>query len=362
MLVIIIVVLLVLSGVTIVQLTASGIFRKENLAENIEFSYDKERIVYNKIQILLKIKDIENGLDKIEYPDGDILYCNGKKQIAIDYMIDLEEEYKFKITSNSGEEKEEIIYEKYSDLIEEIYKIQESGYYNLAINGRTLKEDIGEILKCNVHMIVYNGNLTLDGTTNIEGATIGEQVIEEEGATISQKVYEFGDKNTDVAKQVVEEDDTVSVLDASNMIVLKVNGDLTINENVIVTSCKSDDGYGGPKGMFIYCTGTLTNKGTISMTARGARAEGQNVYIFQNSDGSYEYVPAVGADGGKSQVAKGNVTKKGNNGENGIGRQTGGGGSGAARDGDKGGWSVSGAGAAGTSYSGGTGRRRTRFQ
>ena len=38
--------------------------------------------------------------------------------------------------------------------------------------------------------------------------------------------------------------------------------------------------FGGPKGMIVYCTGTLINNGTISMTARGAKAEGQNVYLF----------------------------------------------------------------------------------
>ena len=32
--------------------------------------------------------------------------------------------------------------------------------------------------------------------------------------------------------------------------------------------------YGGPKGMFIYCSGKLTNNGRISMTAKGAKAVG----------------------------------------------------------------------------------------
>ena len=45
--------------------------------------------------------------------------------------------------------------------------------------------------------------------------------------------------------------------------------------------------------MMIYCTGTLTNNGTISMTARGAKASGQNVYLWQNLNGEYEYIPAV---------------------------------------------------------------------
>lgn len=68
--------------------------------------------------------------------------------------------------------------------------------------------------------------------------------------------------------------------DAKNTVVLKVNWNLIINEGVTLTACKSDDGYGGPKGLMIYCTGTITNNGTISMTARGARAEGENVYLY----------------------------------------------------------------------------------
>ena len=56
--------------------------------------------------------------------------------------------------------------------------------------------------------------------------------------------------------------------------------------------------------MLIYVKGTLTNNGTISMTARGAYSTGQNVYLWQNEDGSYEYVPATGAAGGAGVGSK----------------------------------------------------------
>ena len=139
------------------------------------------------------------------------------------------------------------------------------------------------------------------------------------------------------------------------MVVLKVNGNLTINEGITLTACKSDDGYGGPKGMMIYCTGTLTNNGTVSMTARGAKAEGENVYLWQNLDNSYEYIPAVGATGGESITKHENQSGNGINGYVGNGRQTGGGGSGAANASDADPIAVSGAGGNGTSYSGGAG-------
>ena len=104
------------------------------------------------------------------------------------------------------------------------------------------------------------------------------------------KIYSVGNQN-DVA--------TASTY-AKNGVVLKVEGDLKIGEDTTLTAVASTGGFGGPKGMYIYCTGTLINNGTISMTARGAKAEGQNVYLFKNLEGNFEYVPAVGGAGGAS--------------------------------------------------------------
>ena len=89
------------------------------------------------------------------------------------------------------------------------------------------------------------------------------------------------------------------------MIVLKVNGNLTVDEGVTLTTYASKDGYGGPKGLTIYCTGTLTNNGTISMTARGAKPEGQNVYLWKNPDNIFEYIPAIGGNSSIGSVIGG---------------------------------------------------------
>ena len=123
------------------------------------------------------------------------------------------------------------------------------------------------------------------------------------------------------------------------MLILKYNKNLEIAENVQITS----EGR-NKKGMFICVAGELTNNGTITMSGKGTiNEEGQNVYLWKNTNGSYEYVPAVGAVGGARS------TSIGNNGEERTGRQTGGGGSGST-------WSgTAGAGATGTSYSGGSG-------
>ena len=179
----------------------------------------------------------------------------------------------------------------------EIGKLNNTGEQSISVNYKN------ENIEYNVNLIVYNGNLILDGINEVEGAIL------------SNNTYEFGDKTRDVATEIEN---------AKNMVILKVNGDLTINKGITLTSCKSDDGYGGSKGMLIYCTGTLKNQGTISMTARGAKAEGENVYLWKNLDGNYEYVPAVGATGGESKVAKANQSLNGNDGNKGEGRQTGG--------------------------------------
>ena len=59
---------------------------------------------------------------------------------------------------------------------------------------------------------------------------------------------------------------------AKHMVAVLVKGDLTIESGVTVTATKST--YGGPKGLFIYTVGDLTNKGTITMYGRGAYAAG----------------------------------------------------------------------------------------
>ena len=161
----------------------------------------------------------------------------------------------------------------------------------------------------------------------------GEYSVKVAEETYNLKVQTFNqnleiDANTEIGS---ENDVATENENAKSMVVLKVNGDLTINEEAKLTAYASKNGYGGPKGMMIYCTGTLTNNGTISMTARGAKAEGQNVYLWKNSDNSYEFVPAVGAEGGVKSQAVGNsifggrYSKIGNSGKNVISRQTAGG-------------------------------------
>ncbi|MDO5151335.1 MAG: glycine-rich protein, partial [Oscillospiraceae bacterium] len=141
-----------------------------------------------------------------------------------------------------------------------------------------------------------------------------------------------------------------STTNAANSVFVVVKGNLTINSGVTVTTYRSS--YGGPKGLFLFVSGTLVNNGTITMTARGAKAVGENVYLWRNVDGSYEYVPATGGAGGAGRYYSGgyNGGYVGLPGTNGTARSTGGGGAGGAIN-----RATSGSGATGTSYSGGAG-------
>lgn len=222
-----------------------------------------------------------------------------------------------------------------TSLFDAISEINESGISKVQVDGKT-SDGTNETIAYDINAIYYDGDLVLDGTTNVTGATL------------NSNVYEFGDASIDVA---------TATTNAQNMVLLKVNGNITINSGITLTTCKSESGFGGPKGMLLYCTGSLINNGTISMTARGAKAEGQNVYLYKNLSGTYELVPAVGGFGGQSITHSSSTNaadvyqNPGNRSQK--ARGTGGGGTGACTQYKSS--ATVGAGGNGTSYSGGSG-------
>ena len=322
-LVITIIILLILAGITIsITMGQRGILKR---AEEAGKEYSEAQAREKLEHVLLELqadKIVDISYNEKEYVNKKIQE-NGMMVTGDNVTV---EGWQFQIDRNLLEIvflKEDIPNMDYNkSLIGKISTIQTSGYHEIKV---TTNE--GEEIVYTMDVINYNDNLVLDGEIQIPRGIL------------DNKKYEFGNKETDVATQVE---------DAKNMVVLKVNGDFTIEEGVTLTACKSEEGYGGPKGMLIYCTGTITNKGTISMTARGARAEGENVYLWQNEDESFEYIPAIGSVGG-SGVFNDWYNTNGNPGNDGIDRKTGGGGAGGARS------AYSGAGGTGTSYSGGTG-------
>ena len=282
-----------------------------------------------EIDIQVTASTTDGDIKSIDAINGAILKEDRSANEKI-FKVTENGQYSFKITGTNGRIcilKSDYINALTEELmgtsiLDGVSKVENSGKKKIAVSGKI--NDLEENVTYTIDAVVYDGNLVLDGSNEVLGVVPKDNV------------YEFGrtkDAGTNTAN-------------ATNTVLLKVNGNLTINSGVTLTSIKNSDGYGGPKGLLIYCTGTITNNGTISMTARGAKAEGQNVYLWKNGDGTFEYVPSTGAGGGNG--IKGNEVK-GATGLNGIGRQTGGGGSGAVR------YSTSKSGSAGTSYSGGSG-------
>ena len=196
----------------------------------------------------------------------------------------------------------------------------------------------------------YSGESILKILEDNKDMPTGKFVFTANNETYPVNVITYDDNQIWKINQTFGDEDDVGANGkyAQNMVIVKVNGDLTINEGV--TATPYSNAYGGPKGFTLYVTGKLTNNGTID-NSHGAYAEGQDVYLWKNADETYEYVPAVGATGGGARSGRGDVD--GISGTTGVGRQTGGGGSGSmqAHVIDR----YSGAGATGTSYSGGSG-------
>ena len=335
----------------------------------------------SNIKTLVTVND-SNGIEYVEYPDGTKIETNNKTQFSLDYNMAKDENYTFKIKTKNKEEIQEKTVCSNDDFInnngvsiskinnENGYKVIDienrisldgyKTYYQIGKNGNWI-EGTGKIALADYDLTTNNllnedntitinakmENQTTKNTVNIakkyevetssqnnsynsesllkalenDEISTGTYKVTVEDKIYNLKVYSFNENlNIKADTTLGTEEDVATATDyAKNMIVLKVNGDLTVEEGATLTAYASKDGYGGTKGMMIYCTGTLTNNGTISMTARGAKAEGQNVYLWKNLDGSYEYVPAVGATGASGVNFQQHYGKKGNSGTN---RQT----------------------------------------
>ncbi len=75
----------------------------------IDFSYEIVKRENGKVKILIKVQDRENGINKVEVP-GDAIILNGtREEKGIDQEIEVGTEYKYKVISTSGKEREETI-------------------------------------------------------------------------------------------------------------------------------------------------------------------------------------------------------------------------------------------------------------
>ena len=193
------------------------------------------------------------------------------------------------------------------DLLTAIADINTSGISKCKIIGKTSDTAKEETEIYSLDTIYHEGNLELDGVSSVNG-------IEPKPS----KTHELG--------YISDVSDGKNY--AKHTVVLKVIGDLLIKEGVTVTSIAGS--LGGPKGMIIYCTGTLTNNGKITMDAKGAYSEGQNIFLYRNSNETYEFIPKFGGKGGQGAYLNTVGSVPGGVGEDGKVRATGGGSGGGA--------------------------------
>lgn len=243
---------------------------KENGVESIE------------LQVIGSIVDGE--IKSIESLDGLIPKSGGSKSSQT-YIITRNKEYSFKIVASSGRYSIEkvvvsnIMQEMESEsLLTGISEITASGLNRITVSGKT-DEGNETTEKYELDVIHFDNNLTIGDTLKLNGEEVtNEKLNVEEGTWIA------GDSD-DAGKRTV---------------VLKINGNLTIEEGKTLTSVVSANK--GPKGMIVYCTGILDNNGTISMSSCGLSTNGENVYLYKKKDNSFVYVPQFGGIGGKKAV------------------------------------------------------------
>lgn len=239
---------------------------------------------------------------------------------------------------------------------------------NIVLVAQYSQEKYGlvSILKdCNYSNIVSTDVIVLTAETTLESLiTEVETGPVDEKINYEMRIYRFPNDVTITSGQTIQlgdpDDVATSTDEAKRMVVAIFEGNLTIEQEATLTAIASTSGYGGPKGMFICVKGELQNSGTITMTARGAKAAGEDVYLYSSNSTEWEFVPKDGATAGTARTmntATSSWSIKGIPGNPGEGRQTGGGGQGGMRKTNnattqkvKGG-----IGTAGTSYSGGSG-------
>lgn len=196
-----------LFGGTIVMLSKGNIFKQYAKAqleadiksESLNFSYDIKEKNGKNMQILIKVSDTEKGLSKIKCDNGNIIECyNTKREKAIDYVVKLGTEYKFKIVSADGKERKQTVLiqpeientEPYigisetevdatKSVIDDSQTIGKKLYinFNSSLSGEnckiTLKDDESKTLPFE---ITKNGTYTFIATGVYEGKTITKEI------------------------------------------------------------------------------------------------------------------------------------------------------------------------------------------
>ena len=105
----IIILLIVSSCIVIITAQIVGNIELKKLEARPLLEWEEGKREGNKCKILITVTNAD-GIETIQFPDGDILNCNNKKIVGIDYEVEDRVSYDFIIKLEGNEEKTETVY------------------------------------------------------------------------------------------------------------------------------------------------------------------------------------------------------------------------------------------------------------
>lgn len=100
---------------------------------DIEFSYEVISYDNSKFKILIKVSDKSNGINTIQYPNGDIKNCDGQKELEIEYEVEEGIDYVFIAKNTNGIEKREVV--NFTKPAKPVITDINGGYLTLTLTG-----------------------------------------------------------------------------------------------------------------------------------------------------------------------------------------------------------------------------------
>ena len=219
--------------------------------------------------MLFRSKVDAGTIEKIEALETEgIIFKEGDERNSSEskiYEVRKNGTYHFRITGSTGrsyiaEIKVNNAAPIEKDLITGIANINEAGYKMVKVNGRTKEvdptiEEVDDPQLYTLDVIYCDGDLILKNGSFTKNESGGEVAKTVDGLTISGANWTIGE-TADVN---------------TNTVVLKVNGDFTLETGYNLLPIKSGTAY--PKGLLIYCTGIATINGNINLSSVTSVAE-----------------------------------------------------------------------------------------
>ena len=208
----------------------------------IQFSYEAVSRNGENVQILIKVSNTENGLNKIQCSNGNIIECYGTKQEKrIDYVVQIGAEYKFKIISSNGTEQEETV------LIDTYWhNITKNITEGARIDNAAIKAEYNKEYQAN---ITTTDVLAEDETVRTDALYIIDNIVVKMG---EQEVTTDGNNIVDKA--------------TGKIYIEKVTGNIEINVSVKKLEIQTTEAYIGPSSTETDSTKSEENNSQLKGT------------------------------------------------------------------------------------------------